>query len=300
MSLCSNPVFNSPFSPDKHPQHKDWENLLSSSWNQTLPHDHIQRGTALKYIHTLQRSLSKLQKQLWYFNSSRWIAFKSCSIKKKNKTKWVNPFRKNKFSLFMSQSSKALPQPALKNQIYMRYWNKNPWQAAVIGPASPTDTNQNVPELYTRKAFPEIAQSSLLGSLSWHQVTDPVLLTSSLSLAPASTSSQCLEAPRTAPFWCTNSTNQECRAQAALRLQWSTRPGVTGSRQNGWLSSSRHNQQQPFLFIPPQQTRRGLCKGRFAQGTWLCAIKAPASVCDGLTVPRIQLLLQQNTGFIFI
>lgn len=69
-------------------------------------------------------------------------------------------------------------------------------------------------------------------------------------------------------------------------------PGVTG--QNGWLGSSRHNQQQPFyLYLPGKQA--GIVQGRFTQGTWLLCYQS-----TGLTPPQSQLLPQENTYFISI
>lgn len=63
----------------------------------------------------------------------------------------------------------------------------------------------------------------------------------------------------------------------SLQMQSPVLLGVTMSRQNSLHSSSRHNQEQLFLFIL-LQTRR-LCKGRFTQATWLVHYRSTTLLC---------------------
>lgn len=70
----------------------------------------------------------------------------------------------------------------------------------------------------------------------------------------------------------------------ALQMQSPVLLGVTMTRQNSLHSSSRHNQEQLFLFILLLQTRRRLCKGRFTQDTWLVRYRSTTSLCDSCKV----------------
>lgn len=62
LSACKNPVFNISFSADKHIHSpKTGKICYLASETKHCPMTILQRSTALKYIHTLQRSLFKLQ-----------------------------------------------------------------------------------------------------------------------------------------------------------------------------------------------------------------------------------------------
>lgn len=204
----------------------------------------------------------------------------------------------------MSWSSKALPQPALKNQICMRYWNKNQWQAAVTGPASPTDTKSKRPCILYQKSLP------------WNSTVqpprEPQLTSGDTSSFADKLPLSCSSLHIMSVFRGSQNSSFAMHKQHKLGVQKGRAGlgqlrGSDGALGQAWPGAGRTAGSAPpdttnsnpfYLYLPGKQGGDCARAGLHRAHDWR-AIKAPASVRDRLTVPHIHSYSSKKTQILY-
>jgi len=184
------------------------------------------------------------------------------------------------------------PKPALKNHSHMRHWNKHPLAPSSNWSCFP---NRSKVKIFLHVMPESPPWNSTVQPPGESQLTSPSPDGDTFSFAdklPLYCSTLYIISFQRSPerLLCAtlNSTmtvKRPHKTSEALQMWSCILLSTTMTRQNSLRSSSRHNQEQLFLFIPLLQTRR-LCKGRFTQATWLVHYWSTASLCHSCKVPH--------------